>query len=61
MVGGVMPLKLGISRLGSLIPCVSKHDVAIAVLLGNFFIAKLYALKVVMLLFGCIFSIVHHW
>lgn len=46
MAGGVMPLMLGISRLSSLIPCVSKHDVAIAVLPGNFFIAKLYALKV---------------
>lgn len=61
MAGGVMPLMLGISRLSSLIPCVSKHDVAIAVLPGNFFIAKLYAFKVVMLLFGCIFSIMHHW
>ena len=51
----------GISRLRSLIPCIGKLHVAIAIFPGDFFITKFYALKVIMLLFGRIFGVVHHW
>ncbi|GEM_PF-3824566 len=50
---------LDISRLRSLVPCVRENDIAITVLPGDFFIAKLYALKVIMLLFCCVFGVVH--
>lgn len=57
----VMLLMLGISRLRSLIPCIGKLNVAIAVFPRDFFIAKFYTLEVVVLLFGRIFGVVHHW
>ncbi len=56
-----MPLVLDISRLRSLIPCIGKLHITITVFSGDFFIAKFYALKMIMLLFGRIFSVVHHW
>lgn len=43
------------------IPCVGKLYVTIAVFSGVFFIAKLYALKMAMRLFGRGFSVVHNW
>ncbi len=61
MADEVMPLMLGVSRLCSLVPAIREHDIAIAMPPGNFFIANLYALKVIMLFFGRIFRIVHHW